>query len=1329
MSPEALRNELSFSLSLSQKQILQDQQVWPDSPHFNVGGIGNIEGDLDLDIYVQAIRVLTQKHPILLQEYFSASERLLNIPDNELLERVDVSTAPDPGEESKQICRDMFSRPVSLNGGNKLWQMKLIKLAPKHYLMVAKFHHLVMDGFSVALAFRELGLAYNELLHAQESIDAAVAQPQPIHYGQFIQDSVAYQASELWDKDARFWRQYITHRQDFIFNQQHRILKKHWQAEGVSLHEAIHHFEIISPTRYEELDVFCSEFKSSVYHLYATAIAVYFAGVAGLEELVIGVPVLNRSGKKYKATLGMFAHLVPLKITLTPGISAGELIRTVNKRLRECYRHARYPLGEIIRQIPGEGTGQGPVSNVFDIILSYELHDFSVEFGEASLRRIQRHFSSVARYPFTFCICEFHKDDPREIAIEASKGIFTADEVRSISQRINHILSQIIRNPDISVEQLALMTPQESESLHKMSVSGTQCSPVINTVFDEFEGQVKQHPNKVAIKTASDAWTYATVYQKVLDLASGLMALGINQGAVVALNLPRQPDTLVCMLAVMKVRGIYLLLDPESSAVDLDILLKQSRAVLMVMNADDGQSDIHNVKVITPMGLLKKGLESPRVASENSKPALQDPAYILFTSGSTGMPKGVIVNHTALAVRIHWLQKELMFTPDDVFLQSIALTFDPAHIEIFLPLTSGACCALAPHGPVAPASYLSLIRMFSATAIIFVPTSLKYFLRQIDKQQKTSLRVVISGGEQLYQEQAEALVKATGVRLYNLYGPTEACIFASYFRYQRGLTTEHVPIGTPVDNTSLYVLDKYMRLLPQGSIGELYIGGQGIAVGYLDEEHTQTSFVDNPFAVHAAADTLVFDGDSQRLYKTGDLVYVDERQQLCFVSRVDTQIKHHGVRIEPENVEHDLLRTGLFRNTAVQLHEGRLCAWLELLSSNLKCENQPFSHNETLDTIIKHLPAKHLPECFYIAKHIPQTNTGKVDYTKLSDISCIPLTWSEQNDAVDADILDWLTKAWTRITGNTPRDMHQPFTEFGGDSLAALNMIAEIEAKYARRLPLNFLVKHNTINRLALAIMVKTTEPCQNLSGHERGKRIYCIAAGFGDALKVKALAHAMGDSAHLLLLQPGEVKNISANNKTKDNRVQEISVHEIATTYLKQIIRNDTQEGGEAYTGSGSRTALIIAGYSIGGTIALETARLAKQQSMHVEKLILIDSIYPHWLLRNTPLWSVLKKLAALMARQISDPKQKTRRTGWTTDIALDHQMRALKKYRPEFLDIEAVLLVSDVMDVWRPLLMRAWEGLFLRLDRQRIPGSHDTLWHDENLVHLANTLKRICG
>ncbi len=1264
----AALGQRSLPLSLSQREVWLDQRAWPGSPHLNIGGGAFLEGPLDLPLFREALRhLVAQSEALRLAPLADGTQHLLPALEP-ALELVDLGTAPDPRQAMRDWWLARIREPFTLNG-QPLWRFTLLRASDSLHGLTIQFHHLVMDGWGTSRVMQRWSDIYNQLRQGQQPVP-----PADPGYLRFVEESRAYRDSEAFERDAAFWRAQLPELPAPLFDRRYAAIKPQTlPAARMALHR-------IGRVDYDALNQHATGQGTSPFNYFLAAIAVYFARTCNRQDIVVGVPSLNRGGRRYKETLGMFVGVIPINIKVPAQTSVTELLGTVAVAMRGALRHPRYPLSELGRDLQMIRNSR---DGLFDVLLSFERQDYAVSFGDAHLVDSRQLFSGTSRFPLGVTVCEFHPQQDLELALEGSSACFAAEEVDLLGRRLWHLVQTMMRQPDARVADLPIVPPEEhwalTQGLHKDVARHDVTRPFISL----FEHQAALRPEAVALVWDGGSADYAELDARANHLAHRLAALGASTDRVVAVAMSRSPEMVLALLATNKAGAAFLPLDIDAPLPRLADVLAQSGAVALLVQPEQRErlGALHGQVLVLGW---EDGSSAPRLATPPAAPSPQDLAYVLFTSGSTGRPKGVQVEHAALARRLAWLSRAYAADWRDRSAQATQLTFDPSLIELCLPLIHGGSVALAPPGRLLPESLADFALRHGVTIMAFVPSTLGRFLDAAAGLQGLKLRVACCGGEVLAPELANRFLRETGARLFNVYGPTEATIFATAWECEHSPPDVALPLGRPVDDTRIYVLDEQRQLLPFGVAGDIYIGGDALARGYLGRpELDAQAFVEDPFRP----------GD--RVYSTGDRGWLGSEGNLYFVGRSDRQIKLRGYRIELGEIESALLAVEGVSAAAAKLVErngkAQIHAWASVVGG----------HNaDSLQRILRaRLPDYMIPAAISVLPYLPATAVGKIDYDALVQIDAT--AGATQARAPRTPLETNLLALWREALEGRELTVLDNFFDLGGDSLAAVGILTGIEKLMGRKVPMYLIAEHPTVERLALALSEAQPEnPGLMLELSQDSGRIplYLAASGHGDLLRFQNLARVLGPACDVHMLQP-----------PTDTTMR--SITELAARYADCIAAH-------------GRVAGYVAGFSVGGIAALETARVLQQRGVPLRGLVLVDTIYPKAVLGGTTSWRVLGWLVRKL--RVQDLSMNGRRLGaMFNDPGLVGQVMALSGYRPAEYAGATLLIKSSGLTTWDRWFFRPWRRLMgASLSEAQVPGLHGSIFEPSNVGELARAL-----
>ena len=1257
----------TLSLSLSQREVWLDQRAWPDSTHLNIGGSLFLAGRLDLSRLKRALACLAAEHDALRLAPLADGSQLLLAQVEPVLEIVDLGGHPAPQDAMRAWWCKRIRDPFALDG-TPPWRFALLCGGAQLHGVTIQFHHLVMDGWGTALVLRRWSEIYNALEHG----DAAAPSVVP-RYRQFIVESNSYRHSDAFERDARYWRAQIP-------AMPARLIEPRYANPHAEQLPASHLGKLRIPRAdYERLERHAIERGASLFNYFLAALALYFGRVNNCPEVVVGVPTLNRGGRHFKSTPGMFVGVLPIKIERAPGMRVDGLLAATRVAMHGALRHPRYPLSELGRALEVIRSGR---DGLLDVLLSFERQDYTLAFGDAKLVDARQLFSGTARYHLGVTVCEFHAEQDLELVLDASAACFAAGEAELLGRRLWHLAESMMTRPEASVDDLPIVPPEEQwallHGLHK-DIAHHAAPPSWITLF---EHQVALRPDATALVWDGGSIDYAALDRRANRLAQRLLPFGAGRDRALAMAVERSPAMVVALLAIAKTGAAFLPLDPDAPPDRLADILQQSAACALLVEPSHA-ARLSPLHVNTLLVQWSEADDAPAPAPVAARPAPGDLAYVLFTSGSTGRPKGVMVEHATLARRLAWLSRAYAASWQDCTAQATQLTFDPSLIELLLPLTHGGRVALPPPGRLLPESLAAFALRHGVTIMAFVPSTLSGYLEGAQGLAGLKLRVACCGGAVLAPALARRFVAQTGAQLFNVYGPTEASIFATAWHCEAGGGDTPLPIGRPIDDTRIYVLDAQLRPLPMGVAGEIYIGGDTLARGYLNRpELDRELFLDDPFVPGA------------RMYRTGDRGWLGVEGNLHFIGRIDRQVKLRGYRIELGEIEATCLNVAGVTQAAAKLveHKGRpqIHVWVGA--------GEGVNAQGLQSALRQRLPDYMIPSSISVLPALAQSSAGKTDYEALpAPALAAP---SAQVRAPGTALERALLPLWESVLEARPIGIHDNFFDIGGDSLAAVTILAGIETQLGCKVPMYVLTEHPTIERLAVALGKKITLPGMLMNlGAENGRvPLYLAASGHGDLLRFQDLARALGHAYDVYMLQP------PADTPVK-------TVADLAELYAGCIVAEGREPG-------------IVAGFSVGGVAALETARALKHSGAPVRTLVLIDTIYPKAALGGTTFWRLLGWLVRNL--HVQELSMNGRRLGALfNDPGLVAQVMALRGYRPSGFQGPTVLIRSSGLANWDRLLFGAWRRLMGGyLSERRVPGLHGSIFEAANLGELADVL-----
>ena len=891
----------------------------------------------------------------------------------------------------------------------------------KHRLIVSS-HHILYDGWSSGLILQEFFHFYGQMSHAHTGKPAVPERPIKARFKNYVKWLEKRETAKR--SEANYWREYLKG----IDTQTGLAIKTNvpGQVDSYSIK--------FSQDERGAIDFFLKRNKVTLAALFYAAWGILLQRYSNVDDVIIGTTVSGRSVplKGIEHTVGLFINTLPLRVRSGTGCNTFEsgldlLLHTTGAlQTRQMYEHT--PLVKIKEYIKWSG-GEA----LFDTIVVVENYPLDTRFiRESSGFSITScTVSESTHYDLTVTV---RTVDGIEVDFGTNGCIEKRDIVR-LAYHFKRIVQSIATNPLAPVTAIDMLSVDEKQQVLYDFNDTDADFPGGKTLHQLFEEQAAIIPDKVALAgSAVRHLTYRELNRKSNHLAHQLVAKGVNPGCIVGMMMERSLEMMIGIFGILKAGAAYLPIDPGYPQERIDYILKDSSARILV-----SKEMVESSKIIGPIGpigpIFKKLLASPAHL-----------CYVIYTSGSTGRPKGVMVEHRSLVNRLTWMQRSYPLSAGDVILQKTTITFDVSVWELFWWAIAGAgLCLLDPGGEKDPAVIVDTVKRHNVTVMHFVPSMLQMMLEYIEKEgiayRLRTLRQVFASGESLSPSRVKRfnklLYKTDKTQLTNLYGPTEAAIDVSYYNCYGSdhVHEEIIPIGRPIDNIKLVILNIHRQLSPVGVPGELCISGIGLARGYLNKpELTVEKFIPSSLLRFSASPLLRFS-----LYRTGDRARWLPDGNIRFLGRIDRQVKVRGFRIEPGEVESRLLTHPRVKESVVVAREAGegetgLCAYIVPRSSN------SIPANELKEYLSQKLPHYMVPSSFIFLEKIPLTSSGKIDRRSLPEPDTVRPELKVTYAAPQSEIEKKVVELWKQVLNLETMGVNDNFFDLGGHSLHVIRL-------------------------------------------------------------------------------------------------------------------------------------------------------------------------------------------------------------------------------------------------------------------------------------------------
>ncbi|CAJ9549827.1 syringomycin synthetase [Burkholderia pseudomallei] len=1022
--------ERVLALTAGQYGIWLDQMLNPDLPCYILGAILRIDGTFDEALLTSVVNEVVNANDslraMLVSEGGSVRQRVLSDVELEIA-HIDFSGSAHPHDSAWRYMRTAFDTAFALDG--LLCDFRIVRESPSRTYWMYRCHHLVADGQSVSMICRMIVDLYNR----RASADMARIEPTPSYFDS-LDDDRKYAESSRYERDAQFW-------QDKFSSLPPPLLSSR-SSEAAARPASFPDGQVnltIERAKYDRLGRIAEASGCTIVHVMFGVLALYFSRAFQVDEVVIGMPVHNRSTAQQKRAIGMFASVVPIRIPVNGNERFVSLLNGVSAELRHCYRHQRFPIAELNRRLGLVRTGR---RQLFDLTLSFEKFPLDFYIGEVKLglTSMRHRFEQT---PITVNVQDYHEDQDLVMQFNYDVNAFSHAEVDNIGTRIGGLLDALIEHhDDMPVGMLPLLDEAERKQVVYAWNATERDYPIEQCIHQLFEAQVDRKPEAIALTFDGQRLSYAELNARANRLAHYLQARGVGPDRLVALCAERGIEMVVGLLAILKAGGAYVPLDPSHPPERLRRMLDDTNPVAVLVDdigADALASFESHVAARSPRVHLSRDIAqwracSPANPSTPRERAARRLAYVIYTSGSSGEPKGVMNEHRGVVNRLWWMQQTYALDERDAVLQKTPFSFDVSVWEFFWPLMSGARLVIAkPEGHKDPAYLSELIDRERVTTLHFVPSMLQAFLEDEGAARGCgSVKRVMCSGEALPPSLVKRFYRCLpDARLHNLYGPTEAAVDVTAWACDAEEGGASVPIGRPIANTRIYILDGYGQPVPRGVAGELYIGGVQVARGYLNRpELTRERFVDDPFVAGG------------RLYKTGDLARWRTDGSLEYLGRNDFQVKIRGFRIELGEIEAQLAKVVGVRETVVLARDSGSPAGEKRLVAYYTGNADVAALREQAT---RHLPAYMVPSAYVRLDAWPLTPNGKLDRRALPAPADDAYARAEY-EAPQGAKEEALAAIWKDLLPVERISRHDNFFELGGHSLLVIGLSEKLRA-------------------------------------------------------------------------------------------------------------------------------------------------------------------------------------------------------------------------------------------------------------------------------------------
>lgn len=1086
---------------------------------------------------------------------------------------IDLRTAPDPHRAATERMQADLAQDLRVDGGNPLVCHQLLRVGDDRWYWYQRYHHLLVDGFSFPAITRQIAAIYRAWQRGEATPESPFTP-----FAEVVDEYQRYAGSEAWQRDKAFWQ---AQRQALPAPASLSAAPLGGRAAGSDIWRM-------------KLEMNADAFRRLASHApqcqpadLALALTTLWLGrLCNRMDYAAGFIFMRRMGSAALTSTGPVLNVLPLAVHIDARETLADLAMRLAAQLKKMRRHQRYDAEQIVRD-SGKAAGDEPL---FGPVLNVKVFDYQLDIDG-----VQAVTHTLATGPVNDLELALFPDETGGLSLEilANKARYDEAELRRHMARLTALLAQFAADPTLRCGEAEMLSADELARL--AAVNDTAVPLPATTLSALVADQARKTPDAPALADARWQFSYREMRQQVVALAQLLRQRGVKPGDSVAVALPRSVFLTLALHGIVEAGAAWLPLDTGYPDDRLRMMLEDARPSLLIATEDQLArfSDIP--------GLESLCYQQPLAAGDDAPLALSKPdhtAYIIFTSGSTGRPKGVMVGQTAIVNRLLWMQDRYPLSADDVVAQKTPCSFDVSVWEFWWPFIAGAQLVMAePEAHRDPQAMQQFFARYGVTTTHFVPSMLAAFVASLDADSVAAcrtLRRVFCSGEALPTELCREWERLTGAPLHNLYGPTEAAVDVSWYPAcgpeLAAVTGSSVPIGWPVWNTGLRILDAAMRPVPPGVAGDLYLTGIQLAQGYLGRpDLTASRFIADPFA------------PGERMYRTGDVARWLANGAVEYLGRSDDQLKIRGQRIELGEIDRVMSalpdvgqavsHACVFNQAAATGGDARQLVGYLVSDSGLPLDTAALKAR-----LAEQLPPHMVPVVLMQLAELPLSANGKLDRKALP----LPTLGGERSGRPPEPGMETLVAAaFSQLLGCEVNDIDADFFALGGHSLLAMRLAAQLSRQLARQVTPGQVMVASTVGKLsALLAADLSDEQAQRLGldtllplRESDGPTLFCFHPASGFAWQFSVLARYLSPRWSIIGIQSPRPQGPMASAASLD----EVCEHHLQTLLAQQ-------PHGPYY----------LFGYSLGGTLAQGIAARLRQRGEAVAFLGLLDTWPP---------------------------------------------------------------------------------------------------------------------
>ncbi|MCX8132274.1 MAG: amino acid adenylation domain-containing protein [Clostridia bacterium] len=1028
-----------YNLTHPQLAIWFTEKVYPGTNFANITSTVRIKDKIDFKLLNRAINLVVMKNDALRMRFVEiGGEPRQFVSSYEYINS-------DIFEFDGQYGKEEFSRwteNMNIKHFNiinsDLFYFALFKLDNNEGGFYIKMHHLISDAWSMSASISKIVEYYTKLKKG-----ISVSKLDKPSYIDYISSEERFLDSYRFQMQKQFWKNKFESIPELISLKPAAAVCRETKAERRT-------FKITKELT-SAINSYSRETKSSVFSVFLSVFSIYLNRITSMEDMVLGSPILNRSGSREKEMAGMFVSVVPVRLNVDTDIEFNKFVTGVSREWMLVLKNQKYPFNLIQKDFRER---HGISDNLYDIVLSFqnaELDKLEADYD------VKWEFNGHQTNSLSIHINDRDNEGQYKVDFDYLADAFSQSEIEYMFYHMMNLLTDAVKNPSKKLHQLQMLSEDEKYKI-LYEFNRTEADyPKDKTIHEIFEEQAECTPDNIAVVYKDRQLTYRELNEKANQLAWVLRGKGVGPDTIVGIMVERSPEMIVGIIAILKAGGAYLPIDPEYAEDRINYMLKDSNAIMLLTREAYCHIPAFSGETLYFDKYSENNISVGNIEKINKPESI---AYVIYTSGSTGKPKGVMVANRSLVNLCCWYRKEFGIEENSKVLMMIPFCFDASVKNILTPLIAGGQLLLAPVGYFNANTVRKLIFEKGVTLINCVPSAIYPVIELAggdnNYRELKSLRYLLLGGESMSISKIKPWLDSSDCKciLGNIYGPTECTDISAYYllEKEKDKNIKTVPIGRPIHNSKLYILGKHNQIQPIGVAGELCISGSGISMGYIGKERlTAEKFVQNPFIA------------GELMYKTGDYAKWLPDGNIEFLGRIDGQVKIRGFRIELGEIESRLLKQKSIKEAVVEAREDEdgkkyLCAYY--------VSDTTLSVSDLRTFLLQKLPDYMVPAYFIRMDKLPLSANGKIDRKALpepdKDANSI-----ESYEAPANETEEKLAEVWKGILGLRRVGAGDNFFELGGDSLKAITLISSIYKEFGVEIPISVIFENPVLKELS----------------------------------------------------------------------------------------------------------------------------------------------------------------------------------------------------------------------------------------------------------------------